>query len=266
MKKKKSRIFWRINSLLALHFIWYYTLSHLKLKYRYTSLGVVWNFLEPALYLGILSLVFSVVNRMNIQDYVVFLFSALIPWRYLERAVNTASESIVTGDWLLKKMYVSPFVFPVIRWLVAGVEYLFSLIILIFFLLLFKEQWTSHLWIVPLAFIPWAILSLGLGMIGAVLYTFFRDIRQIIQLGLMIIFFTSPILFKPEIFQDASLQARILQWNPVTYYAALFQKPVYYLSWPAATDWIVTIGLGLIIFILGASLVYRYRGRFYFYL
>ena len=104
LKKKKSRIFWRINSLLALHFIWYYTLSHLKLKYRYTSLGVVWNFLEPALYLGILSLVFSVVNRMNIQDYVIFLFSALIPWRYLERAVNTASESIVTGDWLLKNM------------------------------------------------------------------------------------------------------------------------------------------------------------------
>jgi len=103
-------------------------------------------------------------------------------------------------------------------------------------------------------------------MIGAVLFTFFRDIRQIIQLGLMVIFFTSPILFKPEIFQKASLQARILQWNPVTYYAALFQKPVYYLSWPAATDWIVTIGLGLIIFILGAGLVYRYRGRLYFYL
>ncbi|MCB0260008.1 MAG: ABC transporter permease, partial [Calditrichaeota bacterium] len=60
--------------LTAWRFTWFYAKSQLKLKYRYTSLGFLWNFLEPAFYLAVLSVVFSVVNRMNISDYAVFLF------------------------------------------------------------------------------------------------------------------------------------------------------------------------------------------------
>ena len=71
----------------SLKFSWHYAKSQLKLKYRYTFLGFLWNFIEPALYLVILSLVFSVVNRMNINEYAVFLFSALVPWRYFEKVV-----------------------------------------------------------------------------------------------------------------------------------------------------------------------------------
>ena len=66
----------------SIRFTWTYAISQLRLKYRFTALGVVWNLLEPLLYLGVLSLVFSYVNRMTLSDYAVFLFSALVPWRY----------------------------------------------------------------------------------------------------------------------------------------------------------------------------------------
>ena len=58
-------------------FTWLYARSQVQLKYRYTSLGFLWNVLEPALFLGVLSLVFSVVNRMSVADYAVFLLGAL---------------------------------------------------------------------------------------------------------------------------------------------------------------------------------------------
>ena len=77
----------------------------------------------------VLSVVFSVVNRMNIHDYAVFLFSALVPWRYFEKIVNSCTDSIVGGEWLLKRMYVSPLTFPLTRWVVASVEFVFSLLI-----------------------------------------------------------------------------------------------------------------------------------------
>ena len=93
-------------------FTWLYAKSQLKLKYRYTSLGFLWNLLEPALYLAVLSFVFSVVNRMSMGDYAVFLFSGLVPWRYFEKVVTTCMDSIVQGDWLLKKLPVSPFALP----------------------------------------------------------------------------------------------------------------------------------------------------------
>ena len=247
-------------------FTWFYAKNQIKLKYRYTSLGFLWNFLEPAMYLTVLSVVFSVVNEMNIRDYAVFLFSALVPWRYFEKIVNACTDSITGGEWLLKKMYVSPFVFPMIRWLVASVEFLFSLVVLFAIFAILKDNWTIHILILPLTIIPWSMLGLGMGMIAAVLFVFFRDIRTIVQMLLMIAFFSAPILFKPVMFDTQSIQSTMLKWHPVTYFAALFQKPFYEASWPCALDWGVSMGFAGVSLLIGYALVHRYKPKFYYYL
>ncbi|UCF65730.1 MAG: ABC transporter permease [bacterium] len=252
--------------LISWRFTWQYSKDQLKLKYRYTTLGFLWNFLEPAIYLTVLSVVFSLVNRMNISDYAVFLFSALVPWRYFEKIVNTCTDAIVGGDWLLKKMYVSPLSFPMTRWIVASVEFIFSLVIVLVVFVLLKDSWTIHPIIIPLTIIPWSLLGLGLGMIAAVLFTFFRDIRPIIQMLLMVGFFTAPILFKPDLFDNHAIQAQLLRWHPITYFAALFQKPLYEAAWPGGIDWIVSLSFSLSILLLGYALINRYKGSFYYYL
>ena len=148
----------------SFRFAWHYAKSQLRTKYRYTALGFMWNFLEPALYLVILSLVFSVINRMNISDYAVFLFSALIPWRYFEKVVNTVMESFVNSEWLLKKMYVSPIALAYNKF-TAGFEFIFSMAVAFILLAFLKEEWTLHLIIIPLSIIPWAATGFGIGML-----------------------------------------------------------------------------------------------------
>jgi len=248
------------------HFLWLYAKSQLRLKYRHTSLGFLWNFLEPACYLTVLSLVFSVVNRMQVHDYVVFLFSALIPWRYFENVVNGAMESIVGGAWLLKKIYVSPLAFPCIRWIVASIEFLFSFIVVLLLFVFIKDTWTIHLLILPVSIMLWSIFGLGLGLICAVIFTFFRDIKPIVQMFMMFIFFSSPILFKSEMFKDHAVQSMLLRLHPMTYFASLFQKPIYYALWPSYTDWGITMGCSVTAIALGYYLEQKFKSRFYFYL
>ena len=213
-----------------------------------------------------LSIVFAVVNRMNIRNYAVYLFGALVAWRYFERTVGLMMESIVGGDWLLKKMPVSPFVFPLSRWLIASVEFLFAFAVVLGLFLVLKQDWTIHLVVLPLAMIPWAVLGLGTGMICAVVFVFFRDIRQVVQMLLMFVFFTSPILFEADLFKEHSLQAALLRLHPVTYFAALFQKPLYYAVWPGVADWAVSIGISGLSLLAGWLLLNRLKGRLYFYL
>jgi ABC-type polysaccharide/polyol phosphate export permease len=252
--------------LVAKRFTWQYAISQLKLKYRYTSLGFFWNFLEPALFLAVLSIVFSVVNKMDIGDYAVFLFGALLPWRYFEKVVNTCMDSIVGADWLLKKMYVSPFALPISRWIVATFELLFSLTVMFIFLAALSHPWTVHFSILPLAILPWSMLGLGVGFIAAVLFTFFRDVRTIIQLVLMLVFFSSPILFKADLFQGSTLQGWIVKLHPITYFAALFQKPIYSATWPSPTDWVVSFSVGIAALVAGVSLMNKYKSEFYYHL
>lgn len=250
----------------ARRFTWFYAKSQLKLKYRYTSLGFLWNFLEPALYLVVLSVIFSAVNRMAVGDYAVFLFAALVPWRYFEKVVNTSMDSIPGGDWLLKKIYISPLTLPLTRWVIAGVEFLFSMIAVFCILAFIKETWTIHLLILPIAIIPWALVGLGAGLICAVLFTFFRDIKPIVQMVLMLAFFSSPILFKADLFAEHSMQAMLVSWHPITYFAALFQKPIYYAQWPTTIDWFITFTAGVVVLAMGYYLMERFQSRFYFYL
>ena len=250
----------------SLLFAWHYAKSQLKLKYRFTALGFLWNFLEPALFLVILSLVFSVVNKMNISDYAVFLFSALVPWRYYEKVVNSMMESIVGGEWLLKKMHISAFAFPINRWFISSLEFLFSFLVAFFLFAFLKEDWTIHLIILPLSIIPWAMLGIGTGLICSVLFTFFRDVKPLVQLVLMLVFFTSPILFNKEIFESDSLQASLMSLHPFTYLSALFQKPIYNATWPALNDWIISLGIALITLSIGIFLINKFKSKFYYYL
>jgi ABC-type polysaccharide/polyol phosphate export permease len=247
-------------------FTWLYAAAQLKLKYRYTSLGFLWNVLEPALYLGVLSVVFSVVNRMRTADYAVFLFSALVPWRYFEKVVSTCMDSIVQGDWLLRKLPVSPFALPLTRWMVATAEFGFSFLAAFVVFAFLRRTVTVHCLVLPLSVLPWALGGLGLGLACAALFTFFRDIRPIVSMGLMFAFFSAPILFKAELFEAHTLQATLLAWHPLTYMAALFQKPVYYGAWPSALDWAASWGTALASLAAGSALVWRWRDRFYFYL
>lgn len=250
----------------SLRFSWFYAKCQLKVKYRYTTLGFLWNFLEPAMFLGILSIVFSVVNRMNLSDYAVFLFGALVPWRYFEKTVNTTMESIVNGEWLHKKMYVSPFSFPINRWVISSIEFLFSMSVAFLIFAFLKDDWTIHLIILPLAIIPWAFLGLGTGMICSVFYTLYRDVKPLVQLILTLTFFTSPILFQKDLFDVNSIQGQLMIWHPFTYFAALFQKPIYQLTWPNLNDWLISFGLGVFCLILGYQLIKKYKSKFYFYL
>lgn len=246
-------------------FTWLYAWSQIRLKYRYTAVGFAWNFLEPALFLGVLSVVFSVVNRMEITDYAVFLFSALVPWRYFEKVVSTCTDSIVQGDWLIKKMPVSPFALPLTRFFVATVEFAFSFAVLLALLAVLKPQWTVHILAVPVAVIPWAVFGLGVALITATLFTFYRDVRPLVQMALMLAFFSSPILFRSDLFAAGSTQSSLLRWHPFTYFAALFQKPIHTMAWPSALDWTVSFAVAILSLVLGATLIRFSRRRFYFY-
>lgn len=250
----------------SMRFTWMYAKSQLRLKYRYTALGVLWNLLEPLLYLGVLSVVFSYVNRMRVSDYAVFLFSALVPWRYFEKVVSGCTDAIVQGDWLLKKLPASPFSLPLARWIVASVEFGFSFAAVALVLVLVKEHWTVHVIVLPLAVLPWAMAALGVGLCCATLFTFFRDVRPVVQIVLMFAFFTAPILFNPDLFPSGSAQARLLAWHPLTYLAALFQKPVYAGRWPGLLDWAVSSAAAVAALALGIASVRWTRPRLYFYL
>ena len=69
-----------------------YTLSlhRISVRYKQTSLGLVWALLQPVMMMIIFTAVFSILARMPSDGtpYALFAFAALLPWSFFNTAVT----------------------------------------------------------------------------------------------------------------------------------------------------------------------------------
>ena len=53
-------------------------------KYKGSFLGVLWSFLNPLLMVLVYALVFSIILKQDIPNYIIFLIVGVIPWNFLQ--------------------------------------------------------------------------------------------------------------------------------------------------------------------------------------
>ena len=108
----------------------------LKLKYRRSVLGYVWSILNPLLVMIVMYVVFSKLFDRNIPNFPVYLLIGRTMYDFVIGATNKAMDGITSNASLLKKTYVSKFMFPLSKVTSGMVDYVLSLgallIVLIF--------------------------------------------------------------------------------------------------------------------------------------
>src|SRR5689334_25378959 len=92
--------------------IWALALKELRVRYKRSALGFLWALLNPLLMMLILTVVFSKIMRIQINNYAIFLLSTLLPWTFFSQSLSYSVESIVGNAELLKKVQVAKLVFP----------------------------------------------------------------------------------------------------------------------------------------------------------
>jgi ABC-type polysaccharide/polyol phosphate export permease len=156
------------------------------------------------------------------------------------------------------------FYFPASELGAQLVDFLVSFVTLLVLLLLFHGSLHRQMLILPLSVLLWLLIAAGAGLCLSVIFVFFRDIRPIVQMGLMLALFSSTVFFKPETLSGQAGELW-LTLNPVCYWAALFQKPIYYAAWPLPIDWEVSLASAVGFILLGIALYRSLRHKFYFY-
>src|SRR3954470_5259862 len=100
-----------------------YTLSvhRISVRYKQTSLGIVWAVLQPLLMMSIFTGVFSVLAKMPSDGtpYALFAYTALLPWTFFSTAVTNATNSLVTHTQLITKVYFPREILPA-TYVIAG--------------------------------------------------------------------------------------------------------------------------------------------------
>ena len=111
----------------------------LKSRYKGSVLGFFWMFLNPLLQLGVYTIVFSTIMRMDIEKFYLFLFVALVPWLFFSTCLSSGTTVIFSQQDMVKKIYFPREVLPIAFTLSQFVNMLLSFIVILGYYLLSKK-------------------------------------------------------------------------------------------------------------------------------
>jgi len=237
----------------------------LKARYRGSVLGFFWSFINPLLLLLIYSFVFTVVlpNRpADLEPFALFMFCGILPWTWFSSSLLEASNVLISGGNLIKKVLFPAEVLPIVTVLANLVHFLLGLPILVGFLVYYQRPLSPlELACFPLVVLVQLILTLGLALIVSALTVHFRDIRDILSNLMTLWFFSTPIIYPMSMLPPRGRQ--VLNLNPFTHLAVSYQEILFYPGPFGHWKWLLATGLAATgLFLAGYFLFDRLRDSF----
>ena len=103
----------------------------IKVLYAQTILGYTWAILVPLIQIVIFTVIFGKIARISSDGvpYILFSSVAIIPWTYMSQAMTASSQSLVTGQHLLGKVYFPRLIFPITPVLAKLVDFGISMVL-----------------------------------------------------------------------------------------------------------------------------------------
>lgn len=236
----------------------------IKVKYRRSVLGIFWSFLEPLLFMIVLTIIFSTFFKHNIENYPVYVLSGRLVFMFYSQATGGALRSITRNASIIKKIYVPKYIYPVSQTFSSLVTFLLSLIILVLVMLVTGAPFTIYiaLFLVPTVLL--IIFNIGVGLILATVNVFFRDIEHLYGVFLTLIMYCSAVFFPAEII-PANFQW-ILTWNPVYAMIKLTRDVFLYGQLFDTFTLLFATFAAIGSLIIGMILFYRYQDKFILYI
>lgn len=221
-----------------------------------TYLGVVWWVLEPLINMVIYYFVFGIFLGRGKADFVPFLLTGLVAWRFFDATVNLAGVSIMVNMTMVRQVSFKKLIFPIIAVLKCSFEFVFSLALLFTVLFIYGYWPTAHWLAFPVVLFVLLLFTLGFGLPLSSLIPFVPDLVKVVQYSLRIMFYMSGIMYSVA---DLSEKAqRVLRLNPAIPVIDGFRDVLMYHRWPSYTGLGVVAGLSCVGIVLGIYLNMRF--------
>jgi ABC-type polysaccharide/polyol phosphate export permease len=195
-----------------------------------TLLGNVWWLLDPLLQMAVYVVLVSVIFKISKPDYPLFVFCAILPWKWFSTAVNDGIVSVTTRERIIKQVKFPTIVLPVAATVSGVVNFAFGFIPLLGLMILFySDRIAPTLLLVPFVAVVQFVFSLTVSVVVAATNVFFRDIANVARHALRLWFYLSPALYQyTDVTQkDHGLLTTLFSLNPWTTLFESYRAVIY---------------------------------------
>jgi lipopolysaccharide transport system permease protein len=239
--------------------LWLLTKKEITLKYKRTSLGILWSLMNPILFSLVLFVSFKIIMRFKTENFFFFLFSGLFPWNWFSASITLSAGTFIGGNTLLIKRIPFPRYFLVIATILAQfVNFIFAIpLIAVLSCVHGKGPGVSWLIAIPILVVIQFTVTSGICLMISVMNAHFRDMEHIVGVGISLLFWMTPIIYPldmvPKNIRD------YLVFNPLTHLMTSWRKLLMLndIAWGSIG---IAFGSALIFLLLGI-VVFRKLGK-----
>lgn len=240
--------------------------NDLRHRYRRSMIGIGWSLLHPLAMTTVLCVVFAGLLHAEIRTFCPHLITGLVTWNFFTASVMQGAQCFIQGESYIRQVPAPLAIFPLRTILGAGFHFLLGLLVAVGVTAVLHglPNPAAVLLIVPalplLFVVGWA-LAVCFGVCNVL----FQDTQHLSEVGLQILFYLTPILYKADMLRERNL-GWLVDSNPLGACIEMIRQPLLEGHAPPALTIAVATGFALFMLGLAASLLARFERRIIFYL
>lgn len=235
-----------------------------KLKYRRSILGFLWSILNPLLMMLVITAVFSNMFKSDIEYFPVYYLCGYLIFYFVIEATNGALTSIVQSGYLIKKVYIPKYIFPLEKSSFALVNVLFSFVAVVIVILITGMPIKTTIFLIPIPIFLAFIFSTGLGLILASMNTFFRDMGHLYSVWTTAWMYLTPMFYPISIIPDNI--KTVIYYNPLYYYVTYLRMLVIDGEIPGMEINVICICFSFLFLLIGLLIFKKNQDKFILYI
>jgi len=248
--------------------IGYIVRADMKKKGADTVLGNLWWVIDPLLQMLVYVVLVTIIRGgATTPDYPLFIFSAILPWKWFSSSVGDGVTSVTGQEALIKQVQFPKIILPFAAVLAGIVSFAFGLIPLAAILvLLYPDRISATLLLIPVVAAVQFVFTMGMAVLVSAANVFFRDVGNVARHLLRLWFYLSPALYSAS--ELESLLKRqgpisiILNLNPFTALFESYRNVIYYGTLPEWIGLFRVLGVSVVLVLLAVLLFKRVEPAF----
>lgn len=220
----------------------YLTIARVRQDGSNSLIGNLWLVIDPAFQLAIYFFLVGVVLNRPQADFALFLFAAILPWRWFSMTIGSAADSVRRRHQVMRQIAFPQIVLPLSVVAASTTGFFFGLIPLFSLYLVYPERLTIWVTALPIVIFVQVLWTIPLAILFSACNVFFQDTGNFIRHGLRIGFYLSPGLFSFERIQELLAPYPpahlLLELNPMAWILDAYRDLLYE---GRAADWTVLL-------------------------
>ena len=234
-----------------------------KKKYKGTVLGMGWSLLSPLLTLLVLYTVFSHFFGRGIAHYTTYLFCGNLLFSYYRESTTGGMASLLSNASIFTKINVPKYIFLLSRNISSLINFGLSLLIFFMFVWFDNISFGIHFLLLLYPIVCLVAFNLGVGLIVSALFVFFRDLRYLYDVFVMLLMYLSAIFYPVTVLPEPYQMMFLL--NPVFVYIKYFRSIVLESKIPSVEYHLLCAFYALLVLTVGGYIYKKYNHKFLYY-